>query len=206
MNDRHLSVAVGVALAVALVWWQQRAAATMSAGGDAGASTPASGASPDILTSIGDAVNGAVSSLTPYAVALMLPGNAGYVDYLSAVEVGANLPAGLLVRLAFQECRFRADIIEGRTTSPAGAVGMFQLMPATSAGQVDSLDWRAAAHFAANMLNRLYARFGTWAMALAAYNWGEGNLSRKGIAAAPTETRNYYNNILADIGQPVTFA
>lgn len=46
----------------------------------------------------------------------------------------------------------------------------------------------------------LYRQTGDWAQALAAYNWGIGNVRRKGLAAAPAETRNYYAGILADIG------
>lgn len=116
-----------------------------------------------------------------------------------------TLPEDLLVRLAWQESRFRNDIITGQKVSSAGAKGMFQLMP-VHWPYVDPTDWQASANYAAQMLRRLYNRFGTWALALAAYNWGEGNLARKGIAAAPLETRNYYNQILADIGQEVAFA
>jgi soluble lytic murein transglycosylase-like protein len=32
--------------------------------------------------------------------------------------------------------------------------------------------------------------------AVAAYNWGIGNVKRKGLSAAPKETRNYALNIL----------
>jgi len=38
---------------------------------------------------------------------------------------------------------------------------------------------------------------------LAAYNWGQGNLSKHGLAKAPRETRDYYQSILADIGLKV---
>ena len=93
-------------------------------------------------------------------------------------------------------------VIEGRKVSSAGAKGMWQLMP-IHWRFVDPLDWQASANYAGDMLVRLYNRFGTWALALAAYNWGEGNLSKNGIGAAPAETRNYYAQILGDIGQQV---
>src|SRR4029079_19831581 len=36
---------------------------------------------------------------------------------------------------------------------------------------------------------------GDYAKALAAYNWGPGNVQRKGMASAPAETRNYIQKI-----------
>lgn len=134
-----------------------------------------------------------------FTLAKNLPGNAAYVERCREVEQQRGIPADMLVRLAYQESRFRNDIITGAVVSSAGAKGMFQLMP-IHWKYVDPVDWYAAADYAGGELARLYRRFGTWALALAAYNWGEGNLQKYGIASAPTETRNYYNQILADIG------
>lgn len=135
----------------------------------------------------------------PFHIAKTLKANATYVTYIRGVEKVQVIPRDLLVRLAYQESRFRADIITGKTASSAGAKGMFQLMP-VHWSQVDPLDWRKSADYAGRFLVSLYRQFGTWQLALAAYNWGPGNLKKYGIAKAPRETRNYYTQILADVG------
>lgn len=191
---RAFLVVGGLVLGAAAYYWKLQQDQTATGSGQA-----------DAINNIGNAINVAVNSMTPYALGIRLPGNQEYVDYIATVEASNGIPAGLLTRLAWQESRFREDIITGQTVSKAGAKGMFQLMPIHWT-YVNPLDWQASAEYAAAMLLRLYRRFGTWALALAAYNWGEGNLSKFGIAAAPLETRNYYSQILADAGLEVTFA
>lgn len=151
---------------------------------------------------IGEFIKTAGTAMTPYFVSIRLPGNAAYIEKISQVEAANGIPAGLMVRLAYQECRFREDIITGKVVSSAGAKGMWQLMP-IHWRFVDPLDWSAAADYAGGELRRLFRVFGSWQMALAAYNWGEGNLKKYGIASAPAETRNYYTQILADLGGAV---
>lgn len=205
-------IAAGLMVGTALVWWLNRQQAGQGVQYDTindDSFWSQWSAWRDSLDSVSSAVGGAVAAvtswgaaMTPYAIAIALPGNAEYVDYIAALERASGMPEGILTRLAWQECRFRPDIISGERVSSAGAKGMWQLIP-MHWRYVDPLDWRAAGDYAADMLQRLYNRFGTWALALAAYNWGEGNLANKGIGAAPAETRNYYAQILADIGQPV---
>jgi len=85
-----------------------------------------------------------------------------------------------LVWLAEVESGFDA-----RARSPAGAVGMFQLMPTTAKDLGLSLypfDQRKqpapAAHAAARYLRHLHETFGDWRLAVAAYNSGEGTVQR----------------------------
>lgn len=177
----------------AYFWWGQKNKASGSEGG----------AISEAMDYVGGVIETAGAELMPYQIAIALPANAGYIAKISQVEAANNIPAGLMVRLAWQECRFRKDIIEGRTVSSAGAAGMWQLMP-IHWKFVDPLNWSAAADYAGVELRRLYRVFGTWQLALAAYNWGEGNLKKYGIAKAPLETRNYYAQIMGDIG--ATFA
>ncbi len=124
---------------------------------------------------------------------------AKYYDRIEQIGAANGLPENLLSRVAFQESHFRDDIISGRKISSAGAVGMFQIIPKWHQN-ARPLDWQAAADYAAKYLARLYRMFGTWSQAVAAYNWGEGNLKKSGLQNAPRETRNYYQQILADIG------
>lgn len=99
--------------------------------------------------------------------------------------------------------------------SPAGARGLFQLMPVTAKAQGLSLwpldertDPQKSARAAATLLHRLHGLFDSWPLALAAYNAGEGKVRRtlkaengKTFAdiadALPTETRLYVPRVLA---------
>lgn len=124
---------------------------------------------------------------------------AKYADTIAAAEAQYGIPSRMLERLLWQESRYREDIITGQTRSRVGAVGIAQFMPSTARQLgIDPLNPDQAINGAARYLAGLYQRFGTWAQALAAYNWGMGNVARSGLDAAPTETRNYYSQILAD--------
>lgn len=126
---------------------------------------------------------------------------AQYRAWIAAAESSNGIPGGLLARLLWQESRYRPEIIDGRVKSPAGAMGIAQFMPATAAEWgVDPLDAESSIAGAGRYLAWLKARTGAWAMALAAYNWGIGNVMRKGMDRAPKETRDYFAQILSDVG------
>lgn len=96
--------------------------------------------------------------------------------------------------------------------SVAKAAGMWQFMPGTgrtynlkrNMWQDERRDVLASTSAALDYLSRLHDMFGDWYLALAAYNWGEGNvqraIARNQAAGLPTdyqslrmpnETRNY---------------
>lgn len=126
---------------------------------------------------------------------------APYAEAIARTEAAQGIPAGLLARLLHQESRYRADIISGKTRSPAGALGIAQFMPATAAELgIDPLDPNQAIPAAGAYLKRLRDQTGDWGTALAAYNWGIGNVKRKGLARAPAETRAYVAQISNDVG------
>lgn len=123
-----------------------------------------------------------------------------YAGAIADAENRYGIPTGMLERLLYQESRYRADIISGAKTSPAGAQGIAQFMPATAAEMgINPLDPFASIDAAGAYLARLYRMFGNWTQALAAYNWGMGNVQRRGLANAPAETVAYYSNILGDV-------
>lgn len=123
-----------------------------------------------------------------------------YSSTIAAAEQANGLPRDMLARLLWQESRYREDIITGKVSSPAGALGIAQFMPATAREMgIDPLNPDQAIDAAGRYLARLFRMFGSWSEALAAYNWGMGNVQRKGLDAAPRETRNYYAQILADV-------
>lgn len=121
-----------------------------------------------------------------------------YIYLLNRAEQKYGIPNNLLTRVAYQESRFRDDIINGQTKSAAGAVGIMQIVPRWHPG-VDPLDVPAAIDYAGQYLAQLKGIAGSWEMALAAYNWGIGNLRREGFENAPTETRNYVKQIAGDV-------
>lgn len=119
---------------------------------------------------------------------------------IARAEQAHGVPSGLLHRLLYQESRFRSDIINGETTSSAGAEGIAQFMPATAAGLgVDPLDPEQAIAGAARYLRDLYRQFGSWRLALAAYNAGPGNVKKYGGVPPFPETQNYVAQITADV-------
>lgn len=131
-----------------------------------------------------------------------IPSNAAqYVPTINAAADQYNIPSLLLARVLYQESRFRSDIISGAKRSPAGAIGIAQFLPSTAADLgVNPLDPVSSIYGAAKYLRQLYDKFShDWELALAAYNWGQGNVTRKGIGAAPKETVDYYTQILADV-------
>lgn len=76
--------------------------------------------------------------------------------------------------------------------SPAGAVGLMQLVPETAAGLgVDPTD--AAQNIAGGVryLRQQYERFGDWRLALAAYNAGPAAVERWGGLPPYEETQRY---------------
>ena len=102
-----------------------------------------------------------------------------FVPRLKPIFAGEHVPVEL-VWLAEVESGFDAA-----ARSPAGALGMFQLMPATAKDFGLSLwprDQRSqpevAAQAAAKYLHQLYERFGDWRLAVAAYNCGPATVQK----------------------------
>lgn len=108
----------------------------------------------------------------------------------------------------------------GRTTalSPKGALGLWQLMPDTARryglvvtpSRDERLDVDQSTRAAARYLRDLYQQFGSWPLALAAYNAGEQKVQRaversgitdfiqlSSLRLLPQETRNYVPAVLS---------
>ncbi|MDR5813315.1 lytic transglycosylase domain-containing protein [Caballeronia sp. LZ033] len=88
------------------------------------------------------------------------------------------------------------------TKSGERAQGHFQFMKATAQqyGVSNPDDLADAAAGAARMLHHLYGKYGDDDRRVAAaYNWGEGNVDRLGLGAAPAETQAYMDKIAPSI-------
>jgi hypothetical protein len=102
-----------------------------------------------------------------------------------------------------------------KAKSPAGAVGLMQLMPATAKayGVTDRTDPQQSLDAGEKYLRDLYKQFDDVELTLAAYNWGPGNVRKalkkikaKGqaetwdnvlrFASVPNETSNYVAKVL----------
>jgi soluble lytic murein transglycosylase-like protein len=124
--------------------------------------------------------------------------------YIAEVEAQFNLPTDLLARVAYQESRFREEIIRGTKASPAGALGMFQMMPAYFQSVNVPVPYsdaavQAQAQEAAGQLVKLYTATGSWPLALAGYNAGLGNVQKYGGIPPFQETQDYVAQITADV-------
>jgi membrane-bound lytic murein transglycosylase D len=135
-----------------------------------------------------------------------------YLFYIVEELERRKMPTELAL-LPFIESAFNPQAV-----STARAMGMWQFMPATGKDfdlkqnvfRDDRRDIQASTRAALDYLQRLYNLFGDWHLALAAYNWGEGNVGKAiarnqkaGLAATytdlnmPMETRFYVPKLQA---------
>ena len=135
-----------------------------------------------------------------------------YLFYIVQEVNARNMPTEIAL-LPFVESAFVTN-----AKSNAKAVGLWQFMPATGKDfqltqnvfRDERRDIVQSTDAALDYLQRLNNQFGSWELALAAYNWGAGNIlkAQKRNAAAglpidyesltlPRETRNYVPKLMA---------
>jgi soluble lytic murein transglycosylase-like protein len=114
------------------------------------------------------------------------------------LETQYGLPSGLLDSVWATESGRGQNMM-----SAAGAMGHFQFMPGTAKqyGVANPYDLTQSATGAAKMYADLLRQTGgNLPAALAGYNWGMGNVEKKGLDAMPAETRNYIQKVTARMG------
>lgn len=191
MNKPALALAIALAAVAVLLY----VAPTTGEGEEEGAPT----AGDDESNFLYDTVEEMTNAITGWPT-----GSAPYRNTIQAAADSNGVPASILAWLLWKESRYNPQIINGAIRSPTGAMGIAQFMPGTAKEELGSeaaaLDPARAIPGAARYLAKLYRSTGTWQGALAAYNWGIGNVQRKGLARAPAETRDYYTTILNKSG------
>jgi membrane-bound lytic murein transglycosylase D len=148
----------------------------------------------------------------PDYMARMTDRGSRYLFHIVEEVQRRGLPTELAL-LPFIESAFNPEAV-----SSARAAGMWQFMPATgrhfdlrqNVFRDDRRDVLASTSAALDYLTQLHRMFGDWHLALAAYNWGEGNVQRairanrkagRGTDYAslrmPWETRDYVPKLQA---------
>jgi membrane-bound lytic murein transglycosylase D len=143
----------------------------------------------------------------------MLERGGRYLFHIIEVVEQRGMPSDLAF-LPFIESAFNPQAM-----SSARAAGMWQFMPGTGKEYAlrqnmfrdDRRDILASTRAALAYLQRLNTRFGDWQLALAAYNWGPGNVNRaiernraaglpltlSALQGLPLETREYVPKLQA---------
>jgi peptidoglycan lytic transglycosylase D len=136
-----------------------------------------------------------------------------YKDMISKDLRAEGVPQDLIY-LAVAESGFQPQALNSRS----GAGGMWQFMPTGAYGLTrngwfdERFDPEKSSKAYAQYMKSLYNQFGDWYLAMAAYDWGPGNVQRAvmrtGYAdfwelyrrnALPGETKNYVPGIIAAI-------
>lgn len=137
----------------------------------------------DILNGISGVVGGGIGGYT-----------GKYAAYINEAAAKYNVPAALIAAIIRVESNFNP-----RAVSPVGAKGLMQLMPGTAKemGVKDPFDPYQNIMGGTKYLKQLLSMFGgDIKKALAAYNWGPGNVKKHGYSGAPQSVKNYVNKVL----------
>jgi len=210
-----LLLAGGAAAAAGLLYSRRAAAAGQTdqvdgAGvdGGGGGTLPPAAVSPSISwPDFNFDFSGAISGLTDQLVSAGTwspPAKAGpYLDDIAQAESDNGIPTNLLAREIQKESNWNPNAVNKRT----GAQGLCQILPDTAADPgygvdpCDPTDPSDSIRFMGQYLGAMYRRTGTWSKALAAYNWGLGNVQKNPDQASwPAETRDYVATITTDVG------
>jgi hypothetical protein len=128
--------------------------------------------------------------------------NASIVNLLDQAASRYGVDPNLAVSVAQQESGGNPNAV-----SSVGAQGVMQLMPQTAAalGVSNPFDPVENIDAGVRFLSQLIQQFGgDVQLALAAYNWGPGNVAKYGYSNWPAQTVNYVASILARIGATFT--
>jgi soluble lytic murein transglycosylase len=127
-----------------------------------------------------------------------------YEEFITGHSTNYGLEPQLLAAVIYQESKFDAS-----ARSSSGAVGLMQLLPETGQGIADrtgGAEWRPEdllepelnIRYGSWYLRHLLDKYGDEALALAAYNAGQGAVDRwraRGVGIQFSETRHYVRRV-----------
>jgi hypothetical protein len=117
-----------------------------------------------------------------------------YSNIINAMATKYNVPPNLIKAIIMAESGGNAGAKSG-----VGAQGLMQLMPDTAKELKvkDPFDPAQNIEGGTKYVSRLLKRYsGDASKALAAYNWGMGNVERKGMNSLPSETQKYIPKVM----------
>lgn len=172
-----------------------------STGVDPSGATVASSAAPPVWNAPVNLAPGTYATLTSQLPLAGVTGTAGLTGAVDATIPFAaqfesagtrhGVPPELLAAVGWVESRYQIDAV-----SSAGAQGVMQLMPFVAEEYgVDAFDPHQAIDAAAQLLRSHHDRFGSWDLALAAYNAGAGAVSRAGNAIPSPRVAEYVRRV-----------
>lgn len=129
-----------------------------------------------------------------------------YEELYRSASAKYNVPLCILVECSRQESQFNPNAANNKRDprNPNYAQGIMQIVPVSHPTVKDPYDPQEAIPYGAKYLAEQHTSFGSWDKALAAYNWGPGNI-RKFLKAhdgllvisdLPAETAHYVPTIL----------
>jgi soluble lytic murein transglycosylase-like protein len=127
-----------------------------------------------------------------------LPTSTGrsYGDDFASAAASTGVPVSLLNAVASTESSFQPGAV-----SSAGAEGLMQLMPSTAASLgVNPFNPSQAVNAAAQLLSNYHQQFGSWSLALAAYNAGPAAVQAYSGVPPYSQTQNYVQTVLSRAG------
>ena len=136
------------------------------------------------------ALRGRLLTIPPQVQEELLPSR--FYEYALTVANRYDIPSQIFFNLIATESNWDPVV-----TSERGAVGLTQLMPRTAL-ELGVNPWNARQNIegGARYLRQQHDRFGTWELALAAYNAGPGAVEKYGGIPPYKETQNYVQKIL----------
>ena len=112
---------------------------------------------------------------------------------IEAYATSAGVDPGIALAVAQTESGFDQSQV-----SSSGAIGIFQLLLSTATGLgVNPNDSTQNIQGGIAYLSQMYSEFGNWPDALAAYNWGPGNVQANGSGNYPASVQAYVNKVLS---------